>query len=575
MTLRLPLPLSPSLLLLSLPPILLTIHLLIHTITFLLRTLRPKSFPPGPPGQPILNNLTQTNPRFPFLSYTAWSKSTRDTPLGIKKVGTNIVVLNSARLVRDLFERRGAIYSDRPRQYMNHEWVYCGDMRETIFENMSPWVVKWRKVANGYFGPGAVREHRAVYEGETARLLVKLLDIAIERGGVGEKSRNAGSASHADVQSLLVNWLLSVPSLGICGRRLDTMAEFGITPKNFKACTDAYAVAVAPSMRDLFPVLRYVPEVFGMAKWKGGARAVREEIKQMGLRFVKAAEEQRAMLDKAEKDGGWESMLARMIKERENGDDTFTYLDLANTATHGVAAAMNTSLSVFEIMLLILAEYQDVQAKVREEVLSVSGGDVPKAADLARLKYTEAFWNEVHRWRPVAPQGVAHAPSRDDIYNDYRIPKGATMIMNTWAIHHNPEDYDSPEDFIPERFLRHAFGMKMDSDHDAAKLQAAGARVTYDFGAGRRICPGMHSAKQSLLLGLAKVLWAFEVVPREGGKIDLSLEGFTQDIALHPKRFDVDLRLREGRTRADVLEHYDKAYGGEAEVFGWKGGIYK
>ncbi|KAL4881200.1 cytochrome P450 [Aspergillus karnatakaensis] len=565
MTIPLPFSATPTTLLLTLPPILLLIHHLILTASFFLRTLRPKSFPPGPRGQIILNNLTQTNPRFPFLSYSAWSQSTPDTPLGIKKVTTNIVVLNSARLVRDLFERRGAIYSDRPRQYMNHEWVYCGDMRETIFENMSPWVVKWRKEANGHFGPGAVGKYKKVYEGETARLLVKLLEMEGGQGG----------SSHADVQSLLVAWLLSVPSLGICGRRLDTMEEFGITPKSFKACTDGYAVAVAPSMRDLFPVLRYVPEVFGMAKWKGRARAVREEIKQMGLRFVKAAEEQRARLDFGEKDIVWESMLARMLKEREKGDEMFTYLDLANTACHAVAAAMNTSLSVFEIMLLILAKYQDVQERVREEVLSVSGGDAPKAADLASLKYTEAFWNEVHRWRPVAPQGVPHAPARDDIYNDHRIPKGATMIMNTWAIHHNPEDYDSPEDFIPERFLRHPFGMKLDSDHDAAQLQSAGARVTYDFGAGRRICPGMHSARQSLLLGLAKVLWAFEVLPREGKEIDLSLEGFTQDIALHPKRFDVDLRLRQGRTREDVLEHYDRAYEGEAEVFGWKGGIYK
>lgn len=146
-----------------------------------------------------------------------------------------------------------------------------------------------------------------------------------------------------------------MPSLGVCGRRLDTTGEFGITPQNFKACTDEYATAVAPSMRDLFPVLRYVPEVFGMAKWKGRARAVREEIKQMGLRFVKAAEEQCAMLDVGEKDLAWESMLAKMIKERENADETFTPLDLASTACHAVAAAMNTSLSVFEMMLSVPA----------------------------------------------------------------------------------------------------------------------------------------------------------------------------------------------------------------------------
>lgn len=239
------------------------------------------------------------------------------------------------------------------------------------------------------------------------------------------------------VQSLLVAWLLSVPSLGVCGRRLDTTGEFGITPQNFKACTDEYATAVAPSMRDLFPVLRYVPEVFGMAKWKGRARAVREEIKQMGLRFVKAAEEQCAMLDVGEKDLAWESMLAKMIKERENADETFTPLDLASTACHAVAAAMNTSLSVFEMMLLVLAKCQDVQEKVREEVLSVSGGDAPQAADLASLRYTEAVWNEVPAQARliqlvkilISSRSIAGAPSHPRV--SHTLPPATTSTTTT------------------------------------------------------------------------------------------------------------------------------------------------
>lgn len=379
------------------------------------------------------------------------------------------------------------------------------------------------------------------------------------------------------------------------------MEDLRFTSERFKKCTDEYAAVAAPTMRDLFPVLCYVPEVFGMARWKERARAVRRDILQIGTKFMIAAEEQRAALDTGKSAIGWESMLARMLKEqREKGEDMFTVMDMDNTACHVVAAAMNTSLSVFSIMLLILAKQRDVQDRVRKEVLDVSGGRAPKAANLPSLKYTEAFWNEVlshpystlhglrneaniylrrkqvHRWRPVAPQGVPHAPSRDDIYNGHRIPKSTTMIMNVWQNHHSPEDYDSPDEFIPERFLRHPFGMRPDQAHDAAHLESASARVTYDFGAGRRICPGMHSAKQSLLLGLAKVLWAFDVVPPEESEIDLSLEtGFVQDIALHPKKFDVVLRLREGRTREEVLGHYESAYEGEAEVMGWKDGLYK
>lgn len=50
-----------------------------------------------------------------------------------------------------------------------------------------------------------------------------------------------------------------------------------------------------------------------------------------------------------------------MLKDqREKGEDMFTVMDMGNTACHVVAAAMNTSLSVFSNMLLILAKHRDV-----------------------------------------------------------------------------------------------------------------------------------------------------------------------------------------------------------------------
>ena len=86
-----------------------------------------------------------------------------------------------------------------------------------------------------------------------------------------------------------------------------------------------------------------------------------------------------------------------MLREqREKKDDMFTVTDLGNTAFHIVSAATNTSLAVFSIMLMILAKYPELQQRVRNEVLEVSGGAVPKATDVPNLKYTEAFWNEVH-----------------------------------------------------------------------------------------------------------------------------------------------------------------------------------
>jgi cytochrome P450 len=176
----------------------------------------------------------------------------------------------------------------------------------------------------------------------------------------------------------------------------------------------------------------------------------------------------------------------------------------------------------------------------------------------------------------VAPLGVPHAPSQDDFYNGYRIPKGTAVLINVWHINHSEEDFDEPEKFDPDRFLQHPYGMRPDRAHDQVHGEGSSSRANYDFGAGRRICPGMHSAKQSLVLGLVKMLWAFDILPPDDTEIDLSLEtGFIQEFALHPKNFDVILKLRVGRTKEDIMEHYSQAYITEAEAMGWEGELYK
>ncbi|KAK3361571.1 cytochrome P450 [Lasiosphaeria ovina] len=458
--------LSPTFLILA--PLLLVIG---NVASFVLRTLRPKGFPPGPAVVPGLGNLSQIDKRFPFRSYGTWAgEFGRHTPLGIKKAANNVVVLNSGRLVRELFEKRGAVYSDRPWQYINNEWILGKDLRLALFTNNTAWLTRWRREFSHIFDMAAITRFRPVYEAETARLLVKLVE--------------APQARRRDLEDILVCWIVSVPCLGLCGRRPDDLGDLDFNVKQFRFDQEQYLSLLTPGAGDVFPLLRYLPEAFGLAPWKEKARY-----------------------------------------------------------------------------------HPDMQKRARDEVLQVFAGAPPRPADLAKLKFVEAFYNEA----------AAHAPSQDDVFEGHAIPKGTSVIANVWHIHHSADDYDDPDKFIPERFLAHPFGMRPDAAHDPARLEGSGPRLTYAFGAGRRICPGMDSARQSLVLGLAKVLWAFDVLPPDNGdEIDLDIEtGFISDLALRPRRFDVSLKLREGRTKEEILDHYHQAYEGQAEVMGWEGGLYR
>ena len=95
----------------------------------------------------------------------------------------------------------------------------------------------------------------------------------------------------------------------------------------------------------------------------------------------------------------------------------------------------------------------------------------------------------------MAAGGIPHMLIQDDTYDGYFLPKGTILFANTWAIHRDELEYDQPEDFKPDRYISNKFGTRnlIESGSDD------GRRVTYAFGAGRRVCPGQRLAENSLV----------------------------------------------------------------------------
>ena len=368
---------SPSILALDI-----LLLILANAAFFVFSTLRPWAFPPGPTGFPGLGNLLQIDIKFPFLTYGAWTKLYgKKTPLGFKKGAMSVVVLNSRLLVLELFEKRANVYNNRPWDYMRDTWVHQTDLRGAAISNSSPWLIRWRRQFNHHFGPRAVVTHRPVYEAESARLLVKLTENPTVRG--------------KEIQKVVLRWLMSVPCIGVCGKRPDCLRNYGFEIEQFRQLNSDYSDLLVMQAYDFFPFLRYLPDFLGLAAWKKKARAVRNGILEYCNQFLNAAEEQRAALD-AGKPIAWESMMAAMLREqREDGETMFSTTDIGNTACHVIAAGSGSSVAFFSVLLMTLAQYPEVQQRMRDEVLEASGDAPPRATDLASLKYLDAVWHEV------------------------------------------------------------------------------------------------------------------------------------------------------------------------------------
>jgi 26-hydroxylase len=104
--------------------------------------------------------------------------------------------------------------------------------------------------------------------------------------------------------------------------------------------------------------------------------------------------------------------------------------------------------------IIYMMHNPEVMKKVQEELdIKIGPNRLPKVKDMSQLTYTKATIYEVMRRSSVVPMGTPHSTERSVEFEGYTIPKNAHVIPLLHAVHMNPELWDQPEEFRPERFL--------------------------------------------------------------------------------------------------------------------------
>lgn len=139
----------------------------------------------------------------------------------------------------------------------------------------------------------------------------------------------------------------------------------------------------------------------------------------------------------------------------------------------------------------------------------------------------------------------------------YRTPCSAFKCFKTdlsslyRTIHHDEDRYPHPYRFDPERYIHDT-----QTAGEAAKNADPSKRDHYVFGAGRRICQGMHVAERSLFLAMSRMLWAFNfnIVRHEhGATLIPDPSKLTQGLFVMPVDFPADIQPRSAE-RATMVE---------------------
>ncbi|KAL2787809.1 cytochrome P450 [Aspergillus keveii] len=469
---------------------------------------RPRNFPPGPRVLPVVGNMHQLPRRKTFLKHHDWTKK-YGSIIGLKLGPAYVVILNSYKHVTELFDKKGSIYSSRPDNYVGGDLICPNDVHILLAQHGPGWRVL-RKAVQALLNVNAVDALFPIQNAEATQTLCQLLD---------------DPASYYDH---IRRYSTAVILASVFGQR---GAEF-TSPKvqalyhaqdRFTAILDPGA---APPV-DAFPFLKLIPEF--LAPWKKEAREIRQEQRALYFELMRETKERISH----QKTTG--CFMERLLRDQEKlglDDEHMVYLG-------GILmeAGSDTTASTLLSFILALTMHPEVLKKAQSEVDSVCGSErSPTFADIENLKYLKCWMDETLRWRPVAPGGIPHTLTEDDHYEGYFLPKGTILFANAWAIHNDENEYYSPEKFIPERFVDNKFGCRPEVVDNLEHHR----RVTYGFGAGRRVCPGQRLAENSLMLNMAKLVWLFNILPGSEGGGDLSVEtGYTDGFLIAPKKFPV------------------------------------
>ena len=467
-------------------------------------TVPPKELPPGPRGVPIFGSLLDVR-HDTHLAIDQLARRYGDVcllPFG----SVPTVIISDPDLLQEAFGK-----TETADRWVSEIMDILSEQKDLV---MAPYGEHWRQM-----------QRFANRELLSARNLNNVRELYIE-GVVNDLVEQMGQAGDAgepiSPTELTARSNSTLMFRSIFGQEEEAGGEFlELRATLLEHVNWIFANATATNLADYIPWLRFLPN--------GGVREAKRQ-SEIGTAIITAlvdGAQQRLGLDLSAPACLVEVMLARV----EAGEITVEMTkDLCMDL---LLAGTDTSAQTVNWTLLLLANRPEIQAKVHEELDWVIGPDaLPTVEDRTRLPYTFACLAESMRYRTIGPLGLPHKASHDTEVGGYRIPAGAQVLGNIYSIHHDPDVWDSPHEYIPERFLPQA---------DGSPSPALTGNAFIPFGTGHRRCPGRRFAETTVWLHVTRMLHKLRFETPDGKPLP---EDEVFGLAISPKPYSVKVARR-------------------------------
>ncbi|XP_023771390.1 cytochrome P450 77A1 [Lactuca sativa] len=466
-----------------------------------------KILPPGPPGWPIVGNLVQVIlQKRPFM-YVVRDLRAKYGPIFTMQMGQRtLVIVTSSDLIHEALVQKGPIFASRPPDSPIRLLFSVGKCAINSAQYGPLWRTLRRNFVTELINPTRIRQCSWIRK------------WAFEEHMKIVESENS---QHGFVE-VMSTCRLTVCSILIClcfGARISKEKI-----KNIESILKDVMMITLPKLPDFMPVL--------LPFFRRQLVAAKELRRRQMECLVPLVRARRAFLESREDN------MKNPSVNRLKADDLemvspvgAAYIDslynlepagrgklgeeeLVTLVSEVINAGTDTSATAVEWALFHLVMNQEIQEKLYREIIEKVGvnGEVQES-DVENMAYLAAVVKETFRRHPPSHFVLSHAATEPTELGGYVIPPDVNVEFYTAWVTEDPDVWEAPEEFRPERFLDGGEGAGVD-------ITGMKGVKMLPFGAGRRICPAWSLGTLHVNMLLARMVHTFKWVPVPGNPPD-------------------------------------------------------
>ncbi|KAL6342018.1 hypothetical protein AAG906_038264 [Vitis piasezkii] len=450
--------------------------LLFFITRFFIRSLFPKpsrKLPPGPKGWPLLGALPLLG-NMPHVALAKMAK--RYGPVMFLKMGTNsMVVASTPEAARAFLKTLDINFSNRPPNAGATLLAYRA--QDMVFADYGARWKLLRKLSNLHMlGGKALEDWSQVRAVELGHMLRAMLELSQR-------------AEPVVVPEMLTFSMANMIGQVILSRRV--FETKGSESNEFKDM-----VVELMTSAGYFNIGDFIPSIAWL-----DIQGIQRGMKHLHRKF--------------------DRLLTKMMEEHtasaheRKGNPDFLDVIMANQENSTGEKLTITNIKALLLVCIVKAHVENpsILKRAHEEMDQVIGRSRRLVeSDLPKLPYLQAICKESFRKHPSTPLNLPRVSTQACEVNGYYIPENTRLSVNIWAIGRDPDVWESPEEFRPERFLS-GRNEKIDPRGNDFEL--------IPFGAGRRICAGTRMGIVLVEYILGTLVHSFDWKMPDGVEINM------------------------------------------------------